>query len=318
MIKLPLEVLKEYQARLRALDVSSHESPHYVKWVRYFLDFEEKYGRNFEETKVVEGFIAKLASKGQSAGLRAQARRAVEIYQGLDRMVDEAPVAFKLDPDERARVKSKPQSVAAVEKKSNTVKRAPGKTGRGSPLKGKADAGSKDSRSFDNWAELQRAMTGEIKRRNYSPKTLSGYMKWVRQFGEFTDHMPVEEISDESARDFLTHLAVNGHVVASTQNQAFNALLFLFRHILKRDYELGDSVTRAKVSKYIPTVLTRSEVDAVLANLKFPHNLIVSMLYGCGLRLSECLELRMGDLDFMQARHGACFPAQLCQPFAGG
>jgi integrase len=232
--------------------------------------------------------------------------------------VDEAPVAFKLDPDELARVKSKPQSVAAVEKKSNTVKRAPGKTGRGSPLKGKADAGSKDSRSFDNWAELQRAMTGEIKRRNYSPKTLSGYMKWVRQFGEFTDHMPVEEISDESARDFLTHLAVNGHVVASTQNQAFNALLFLFRHILKRDYELGDSVTRAKVSKYIPTVLTRSEVDAVLANLKFPHNLIVSMLYGCGLRLSECLELRMGDLDFMQARHGACFPAQLCEPFAGG
>jgi len=66
--------------------------------------------------------------------------------------------------------------------------------------------------------------------------------------------------------------------VASTQNQAFNALLFLFRHILKRDYELGDSVVRAKVSKYIPTVLTRTEVDAALKELAFPFDLIVSHL----------------------------------------
>jgi len=141
-------------------------------------------------------------------------------------------------------------------------------------------------------------MAGEIKLRNYSPKTLSTYLMWVRRFGDYTGHLPVDAITDESAKDFLTDLAVKGHVVASTQNQAFNALLFLFRHILKRDYELGDRVVRAKVSKYIPTVLTRLEVDAVLKKLKYPHNLIVSMLYGCGLRLSECLNLRTSDLDF--------------------
>lgn len=148
------------------------------------------------------------------------------------------------------------------------------------------------------WADLERALAGEITRRNYSPKTLSTYLNWVQRFGVYTGHMPVAEISDEAAKDFLTDLAVKNHVVASTQSQAFNALLFLFRHILKRDYELGDSVVRAKVSKYIPTVLTRPEVDAVLHELEFPYDMIVSMLYGCGLRLSECLNLRVADLDF--------------------
>lgn len=85
---------------------------------------------------------------------------------------------------------------------------------------------------------------------------------------------------------------------ASTQNVAFNALLFLFRHVLKRDYELGDSVVRAKTTKYIPTVLTRDEVDRVIRRLKPPYDLIVSALYGCGLRMSECLNLRVNCLDF--------------------
>lgn len=152
--------------------------------------------------------------------------------------------------------------------------------------------------AFQDWADLVRALQDEIKRRNYSPKTSSNYVNWVRKFGEYTGHTPVADISDEAAKNFLTDLAVKKKVVASTQNQAFNALLFLFRHILKRDYELGDSVVRAKVSQYIPTVLTRSEVDAALGRLSFPHDLIVSMLYGCGLRLSECLNLRVEDLDF--------------------
>lgn len=112
--------------------------------------------------------------------------------------------------------------------------------------------------------------------------------------------MPVSEVSDGDAKNFLTDLAVKGQVVASTQNQAFNALLFLFRHVLKRDYDLKDRVVRAKRTKYIPTVLTRPELDAVLDALKFPYNLIVSMLYGCGLRLSECLELRINSLDFSE------------------
>ena len=168
------------------------------------------------------------------------------------------------------------------------------------------------------WIGLVRAMQEEIKQRDYSPKTSTGYVGWVRKFGEYTKHMPIADISDKAAKGFLADLAENGGMATTSQNQAFNALQFLFRHVLKRDYELGDRVARAKGGKYIPPVLTRTEVDAFIGCLRYPYKLIVSMLYGCGLRLSECLELRMGDLDFMQARHGACFPAQLCQPFAGG
>ncbi|MCH8475190.1 MAG: integron integrase [Opitutales bacterium] len=150
------------------------------------------------------------------------------------------------------------------------------------------------------WRELEGALTGEIKRRNYSPKTMQAYQAWVHRFGQYTEFKPVDEICDEDAKNFLTDLAVKGEVVASTQNQAFNALLFLFRHILKREYDLKDRVVRAKRTKYIPTVLTRAELEAVIEELKFPFDLIVSMLYGCGLRLSECLELRINSLDFSE------------------
>ncbi len=268
MIKIPLETFKLYRARLNALEIASGEVSDYVKWVRYFLDFQAKYGKGMQGPKVVDAFIGKLASKGQSESLRDQARRAVHIYHELSEPI--LPVAS-----------------------------LPASTSRAMALSGsQSEVAPKAMEVRTGWDELVSAMTGEIKRRNYSPKTLSTYLMWVRRFGEYTKYMPVEGITDESAKDFLTDLAVKSHVVASTQNQAFNALLFLFRHVLKRDYELGDRVVRAKRSKYIPTVLTRPEVDAVLGQLKFPFNLITSMLYGCGLRLSESLNLRVSDLDF--------------------
>ena len=274
MIKLPLVTFKLYQTRLTALGVSSRENPHYVKWARYFLDFEAKYGAGEPTPKVLDAFIVKLASKGQSSGLCDQARKAVSIYHDLSQ--PEAPVTAPQEKPTPTKP-AKPKSAAALSSQQPKQKVVEARGG---------------------WADLERALAGEITRRNYSPKTLSTYLNWVQRFGVYTGHMPVAEISDEAAKDFLTDLAVKNHVVASTQNQAFNALLFLFRHILKRDYELGDSVVRAKVSKYIPTVLTRPEVDAVLHELEFPYDMIVSMLYGCGLRLSECLNLRVADLDF--------------------
>ena len=255
-----------YQARLTSLGISNSQSLHYVKWVRYFLDFEAKYAKGASAPKVIGLFIAKLATKGQSVSLQEQARKAVSIYFELGQLKVPAKV-----PNPEAR----PAAVQQLTQPEST-----------------------QATARDAWVKLERAMAGEIKRRNYSPNTLNSYMKWVQRFGNYSEHMAVEKVSDDTARAFLTNLAVKDEVVASTQNQAFNALLFLFRHILKRDYELGDSVVRAKVSKYIPTVLTRSEVDAVLKELVFPFNLVVSVLYGCGLRLSECLNLRVSDLDF--------------------
>jgi site-specific recombinase XerD len=99
-------------------------------------------------------------------------------------------------------------------------------------------------------------------------------------------------------KSYLTHLAVQCKVSASTQNQAFNSLLFLFRHILKRDFGDHKDIPRAKRSSYIPVVLTRQEIDSVLQHLTPPSDLVVKLLYGCGLRLFECLKLRVQNFNF--------------------
>lgn len=102
----------------------------------------------------------------------------------------------------------------------------------------------------------------------------------------------------EEVRDFLSFLAVEKHVSASTQNQAFNALLFLFRHVLEKDFKRIEGVVRAKRRPYIPVVLSREEVDRVLSQLAPPYDLVVKLLYGCGLRLFEALQLRVQDFNF--------------------
>ena len=86
--------------------------------------------------------------------------------------------------------------------------------------------------------------------------------------------------------------------MASTQNQAFNALLFLYRHILKVDYDLKDKVVRARRKRYIPVVLTREEVDKIVSLLDYPYNLALGVMYGCGLRLFELLNTRAGCINF--------------------
>lgn len=96
---------------------------------------------------------------------------------------------------------------------------------------------------------------------------------------------------------FLTWLATHKRVVSTTQNQAFNALLFLFRHVLKRPYELGDKVKRARRTRYVPVVLSQAELEKVFSRMEEPYLLIAQLLYGCGLRLSEGLRLRVEQLN---------------------
>ncbi len=143
------------------------------------------------------------------------------------------------------------------------------------------------------WDECYALLKQEIKLRQYSPKTLQTYATWIRQFQKFIGHKPPVELVADDARRFLTHLAVEKRVTASTQNQAFNALLFLYRDILKMDYDLKDTVVRARRTRYIPVVLSREEVARILSELRSPHRLVVQLLYGCGLRMSECLNLRV-------------------------
>ena len=99
-------------------------------------------------------------------------------------------------------------------------------------------------------------------------------------------------------KDFLIHLAMKKQVAASSQNQAFNALLFLFKQVLLKEFGKAEGLVRAKHRPYIPVVLSRPEVDRIIGLLEPPYDLIAKLLYGCGLRLFECLKLRVQDLNF--------------------
>jgi site-specific recombinase XerD len=133
---------------------------------------------------------------------------------------------------------------------------------------------------------------------HYSGRTEESYVGWIRRFILFHQKRHPAEMGGAEVVAFLTHLAVTDHVSASTQNQAFNAVLFLYRHVLNRDLgELGP-IARARMPERLPVVLSRDEVRLILGRLDGMAWLIVALLYGAGLRLTECLELRVKDLDF--------------------
>jgi integron integrase len=160
------------------------------------------------------------------------------------------------------------------------------------------EAGYQEKTDSPEWDAVLEAMAAEIKVRHYSRKTLKTYGKWSRCFQRFLKNKSPDAVGTEDVKEYLTFLAVNCHVAASTQNQAFNSLLFLFRHGLKRDFGELRGVPRAKKSLYIPMVLSREEIDAIISNLFYPYNLVVKLLFRCGLRQFECLQLRVRDFNF--------------------
>ncbi len=140
-------------------------------------------------------------------------------------------------------------------------------------------------------------MRSALRARHYSRRTEQAYCLWVRRFIRFHDLRHPSQMGEPEINAFLNHLATEGHVSASTQTQALSALLFLYRHVLRRDIGTLDGLIRARTSRRLPVVLTRDEVQRVLAQLDGDLGLIASLLYGSGLRLTECLRLRIQDLD---------------------
>ena len=137
-----------------------------------------------------------------------------------------------------------------------------------------------------------------LRSRHYSRRTEQSYCHWVKRFIFFHHVRHPADMAEPEINAFLTHLAIKERVSASTQNQALSALLFLYRHVLSR--EIGDlgEVIRARRPKWLPVVLTREEVKTVLGHLAGDKRLMASLMYGAGLRLMECLRLRVQDIDF--------------------
>jgi integrase len=132
---------------------------------------------------------------------------------------------------------------------------------------------------------------------HYSHLTERAYVAWIRRFIPFHGKRHPLELGPEHVEAFLTDLAISRKVASPTQNQALNALLFLYRRVLEVDLPWLDGVVRAKKPARLPVVLTVEEVAAVLARLDGVYWLIAGLLYGSGLRLMECLRLRVKDVD---------------------
>ena len=139
----------------------------------------------------------------------------------------------------------------------------------------------------------------KIRFKHYSYQTEKAYVGWIKQYIFFHNKRHPIEMGKMEIEQFLTHLAVNKKVSPTTQNQAFSALLFLYTQVL--DVDLKDQniqALRAQERKHIPVVLTKEEVDKVISNLTGTYQLIVYLMYGCGLRMNEALNIRVKDIDF--------------------
>ena len=164
-----------------------------------------------------------------------------------------------------------------------------------------------------------------IRLKHYSYSTEKTYVHWARRYILYHNKRHPAEMGAAEIEAFLTYLAKEGYVSSSTQNQALNALLFLFRNVLQIDLPVPLHALRAKRSEHLPTVLSKDEVASVLAGMQGLHQLMAKLLYGCGLRLMECLRLRVKDIDFEQSQiivregkgekdRATMLPASLIQP----
>jgi len=137
-----------------------------------------------------------------------------------------------------------------------------------------------------------------IRRKHFSIRTEQSYVDWIRRFILFHNKRHPREMAEAEVTEFLTHLARDGQVAASTQNQALSALLFLYKQVLKQEIGWLEGVERAKRPARLPVVLTRDEVHKIFAHLHGTPRLMAGLLYGSGLRLMECVRLRVKDVDF--------------------
>ncbi len=152
----------------------------------------------------------------------------------------------------------------------------------------------------DVWDELESETHTSLRLRHRSLSTEKTYIGWLRRFRGFVKEKAPNQLEAKDLQDFLSYLAVDKLVSISTQNQALNALVFVYRHDLDKDIENAIDAVRARQKRRLPVVLTVKEVEKIFDKMSGLHRLMAMLTYGCGLRLNECLSLRIKDVDLEQ------------------
>jgi hypothetical protein len=212
VIQLSRETVLAYDRRLERAAVAESERGAFRKWVRFYLDFCGKYGHPPRERSSIPAFLAKLASKNQPEANQKQALRAVNLLISRPGSAGEARPA------------SAPEGEIVARKTPGTGRppQARAKKTRGISAEASGPAGATGA----SWEGEYRELENSIRMRNYSKETLAAYRSWVRKFQGFVRSKPTGDLNGDDVKAFLTDLAVRERVAASTQNQAFNALLY--------------------------------------------------------------------------------------------
>jgi len=312
MLPIPPGVQAQFEEHLAKRMIPNALHGVYKKWLRYYLDFCQKYHFPPPHTQSLPRFIRKLQEKKQTNAQQEQAENAIKLYYNAltaknpsktERLI-QPPGPQKYRPLHGAHslsVREPGARLVQYEKGTPPVSRSlpASLPARNLPKSGFSPEKKSAERGIGaSWKGEYARLADEIKVRHYSPKTLQTYKGWVQHFQTFLRSKAPETLSADDVKAFLTSLAVRRKVSSTTQNQAFNALLFFYRHVLKREFGKMEGVVRAKRKPYIPVVLSREEIDAVLKHLEPPYDLVVKLLYGCGLRLFECLGLRVHCMNF--------------------
>ncbi len=268
-----LELEKRYREILAEdLGVPEYHRDFYVKWLLDYLSFCRVRELSVMGPLHLSHFTEAMRKAGRREFQIRQAMSAIRLYW----------TRFCLPPSETT---AKFTGAAKVlEKKAGPVSL---------PAVTKGAIGNKPLL----WAGQLVRLSEELRLRHYSLKTLKSYRFWINAFARYLGDTPVTVLTEQHAREFLSHLAIEQGVSASTQNQAFSALLFFYTRVLKIGFGDFRDTPRAKRVHNIPTVLSRAEVHLLFGAMGGVPLLFAQLLYGCGLRLGEALALRVQDLD---------------------
>jgi integron integrase len=250
----------------------------YRGWIWGFLKAIKPKGWREAESRDVEQFLAGLGEQGKARWQVEQANDALRIFF---RDVEPMKWAQENWPD-------------LIVKAEAEVKN-PIRTDRVEALRGRTDNGTLSPRLESFLEEVRQALRSQ----NYAYRTEQTYLEWVKRFLVFVSPERRTDMGLGDMRDYLDYLALVRGVAAGTQNQAFNALLYLFEKVLQQKIGALEGTHRAPQSRRLPVVMTRLEVRRVLDEIEEgPNRLMAELLYGAGLRISECLRLRVKDVDF--------------------
>ncbi|MGJ8724408.1 MAG: integron integrase [Roseibacillus sp.] len=287
MHKIPRQIEAVLRVKFVGKGFSEAEIGQGLKWCRFFIDFCLKSNSSPREVGSIPLFLKKIASKGQGAHRQKQAKAAVATLQEVLPQFGEGAVAKNAEQQEggdRIKEEGSAYSVASSDK-------VPPSAG-----------GEKGSSEVElSWDSIYSLLDGKFASGQYAKTTRRAYLSWLRGYQKFLNDAGSEAVSSETAATYLTFLAKERGVTASSQNQAFNALLFLFRKVLERPFE-PEGVQRVRSRRYVPVVLSEVEVAEIFAEMEGVELLVTQMLYSSGLRLTECLSLRVQSLDFSQLK----------------